>query len=352
MGIGLSNVKLSVAKSPSEYISKPKKARPSIAEDAIFIAKPKKRVSFELADPIKDKGGTASSLKGKGLPLPGSGSGGEVKLPGDGSSKPEDTGAELAPLGKNGVSAKLTSAQYGGEPTEGYVKMEVDYVPEKDHSWDAPQEEGRQINNHQVPFQLQYDSYGRPRIGFSREPYDFAATKYIQLTSQIKFNQNVGKTKEHFEQYFLGNNASEEEMKALFAVGSDDSAAKPFDPPPLVGEEEEGENSKNKEIKLIGDGSDEKEVSDNQVKDKKDSEQFFLDHDNAEMDKEIEKILLGNSISPEENKNKEDNAAGESASEDISSEENEPSVSSGFKTAHYESASMGEMDTGQFSVRV
>lgn len=365
MVIGLSNVKLSVGKSPSEYIQKPKKARPSIAEDAIFIPKPKKRVSFEPVMPIKNRGGGTASAKEKEIPLPGSNSeAGEVPLPGDGSKSSSGGGNntdvtgipdKLPALGENGISAKLTAAQYSGEPAEGYVKMEIDYVPEKDRNWDAPQEEGRQINNHQVPFQLQYDSYGRPRIGFSREPYDFAATKYIELTSKIKFNQNVGKTIEHFRKYFLGNNDSNtEDVKALFAIGGNDSSD-PHDISPLMGAEGDDEKSKyNAEIKLMSDNSDENDVTGGKIEDKKEFEKFFFNDDKETQEEELKKGFLGKEISTGEN-NKGDTDI-ESVSEDMFFESdtdifNTP-PDSGYKTQQYELASNKKPDNSQFSLKV
>ena len=367
MSIGLSNVKLSASNSNSEYTQRVKRARPSIAEDAIFIPKPKKRVSFEAVNPVKGGAGagSGSSNRGEKIPLPGSSSNsGEVQLLGEGVNNNSgnldkadvaELSNEIPSLGENGISAKLTDEQYVGNPTEGYVKMEVDYVPEKDHNWDAPQEEGRQINNHQVPFQLQYDSYGRPRIGFSREPYDFAATKYIQLTSQIKFNQNVGKTIEHFKQYFLGNSDSNnEDTQALFAIGSNDSS-NPHDLPPLMGAKEDGEKSKdNTEIKLMGDNSGEGEIQDGKTEDKKEFEKFFFNNDKKSQEEELKKVSLGKEIST--GNNNEENADIESAAEDMFFESdtdifNTP-PDSGFKTYQYELTSNEKPDTSQFSLKV
>ncbi len=377
MSIGLSNVKLSASNSHSEYTQRVKRARPSIAEDAIFISKPKKRVSFEVVNPVKDGAGagSGSSNRGKEIPLPGSiSNSGEVQLLGEGGNNNSNNNApvlgeikkldtadvaglsnEIPALGENGISAKLSGEQYVGNPTEGYVKMKVDYNPQKDHSWDAPQEEGRQINNHQVPFQLQYDSYGRPRIGFSREPYDFAATKYIQLTSQIKFNQNVGKTIEHFKQYFLGNgNSNNEDTQALFAIGSNDSS-NPHDLPPLMGAKEDGEKSKdNTEIKLMGDNSVERKVQDGKVGDKKEFEKFFFNNDKKSQEEEIKKVFLGKEIST--GNNNEENADIESTAENMFFESdtdnfNTPS-DSGFKTYQYELTSNEKTDSSQFSLKV
>lgn len=363
MSIGLSNVKLST--SSSEYVPKVKRARPSIAEDAIFIPKPKKRVSFEAVNPLKGGAGagSGSSNRGEKIPLPGSSfNSGEVQLLGEGVNNNSgnldktdvaELSNEIPALGENGISAKLTGEQYVGNPTEGYVKMKVDYVPQKDHSWDAPQEEGRQINNHQVPFQLQYDSYGRPRIGFSREPYDFAATKYIELTSKIKFNQNVGKTIEHFKQYFLGSgDSNNEDTQALFAIGSNDSS-NPHDLPPLMGAKEDDEKSKdNTEIKLMGDNSGEGEIRDGKTEDKKEFEKFFFNNDKKSQEEELKKAFLGKEISTGNN---EENADIESVAEDMFFESdtdnfNTPS-DAGFKTHQYELTSSEKTDTSQFSLK-
>jgi hypothetical protein len=368
MSIGLSNTKLSASNSHFEHTQRVKRARPSIAEDAIFIAKPKKRVSFEVVNPIKSGGGGVTSGKGREIPLPGNSfNSGEVQLLGDGANNSSDNldnadspdiPDKLPALGENGISAQLKGEQYAGNPAEGaegYVRMKVDFVPEKDHSWDAPQEEGRQINNHQVPFQLQYDSYGRPRIGFSREPYDFAATKYIELTSKIKFNQNVGKTIEHFKQYFLGNNDSNtEEIKALFAIGGNDSTD-PNDLPPLMGAEEDGEKSKdNTEINLMGDSSDESKVQDGRIEDKKEFDKFFFNSDTKSQEEELKKVFLGKEIST--GSSNEDNADIESASEDMFFEADTDIFNTlsdaGFKTYQYELTSNEKPDTSQFSLKV
>ena len=368
MSIGLSNVKLSASNSHSEYTQRVKRARPSIAEDAIFIAKPKKRVSFEVVNPIKDGAGagSGSSDRGEEIPLPGSSSNsGEVQLLGEGGNnnsgnldKADVTGIsnKIPALGENGISAKLTGEQYVGNPTEGYVKMEVDYVPEKDHNWDAPQEEGRQINNHQVPFQLQYDSYGRPRIGFSREPYDFAATKYIELTSKIKFNQNVGRTIEHFKQYFLGNgDSNNEDTQALFAIANNDSS-NPHDLPPLMGAKEDGKKSKdNAEIKLMGDNSGEGEAQDGKTEDKKEFEKFFFNSDTkSKEEEELKKVFSGKEIST--GNNNEDNTDIESAAENMFFESDTDIYNiqsdAGFKTYQYELTSNEKADTNQFSLKV
>src|SRR3989338_6671100 len=363
MSIGLSNVKLSASNSNSEYTQRVKRARPSIAEDAIFIPKPKKRVSFEAVNPVKGRAGagSGSSNRGEKIPLPGSSSNsGEVQLLGEGvnnnsgnldKADVSELSNEIPSLGENGISAKLTGEQYVGNPTEGYVRVEVDYDPQKDHSWDAPQEEGRQINNHQVPFQLQYDSYGRPRIGFSREPYDFAATKYIELTSEIKFNQNVGKTIEHFKEYFLGNgDSNNKDIKGLFAIGGNDSSS-PHEFPPLIGEKEEGEKPKdNTEIKLMSDSSDEREVQDGKIENKKEFEKFFFNGDTKSKEEELKKVFLGKEIYT--GNNNEGNTDNESAAEDMFFKSDTYTFNTqsdaGFKTYQYELTSNEKPDTSQF----
>ncbi len=157
MSLGLTNARLSMG-TRQLRTQKVAPARTSIAEDAKFIPKPRKRVEFKLA------GGNGANI-GRG------------------------------PLGKNGLTAQFNDSAYRGRPA--IVVMEINANPQKDFSVIATQEEGRQTNRAaQTHYTQQYDSYGRPIIGFSREPYDFAATKYISITSQIKFQENVEKTRE------------------------------------------------------------------------------------------------------------------------------------------------------------
>lgn len=170
MGIGLSNARLAGA---SRHVQKITPARTSIAEDAIFIPKPHKRAEFKLTSTGKSA---------------------EVNLPGSGqaSGAPVSTNEniKMGSLGKDGLTATLTKADYSAR--DNHVEIEYDYTPEKDFDAIAPQEEGRQTNNAQTThYSQQYDAYGRPRIGFSREPYDFAATKYIYKTSEIRLLENV-----------------------------------------------------------------------------------------------------------------------------------------------------------------
>ncbi|MEK6589877.1 MAG: hypothetical protein AABZ11_04285 [Nitrospinota bacterium] len=352
MGMGLSNVKLSISKSLPKYVPGVKKVRPSIAEDAIFIPKPKKRISFELANSLKERSIVPSSQGGKEVSLTGNDTEiEEVQFLGDGSTGNSVEGDyipvlgemkelgkvdvygipdKLPALGENGISAKLTLTEYNGEPGEDYVKMKIYFLPEKDFNWDAPQEEGRQINNHEIPFHLQYDSYGRPRIGFSREPYDFAATKYIELTSKIKFNQNLDETKDYFEKYFLGNKDSEKDREALFTISGNDPEDK-------------------EELKLPGDDSKDKEVSDGQIRDKKEFEEIFFNND-KNSEEELEKVLLGKGLLPE--KNNEDMNDYESLSGKDSKESNNSYSNSVSKTRSYELMSNGNTETGQFSLRV
>jgi len=212
MSLGLTNTKIGVGSpSPGAYISKKHKVAPSVAEQAIFIPKPHKRVSFKLTT--------------------GGGDGGAVPLPGSGKMvKPDVTGDNIsrANLGKNGLTARFSSAAWQGAPG-GYVKMEVDLTPEKQRQVIATQEEGRQVNHKEIYFTQQYDSYGRPRIGFSREPYDFAATKFVSITSQIAFEQNVSKTREGFDKYLLNSDAGKEKPKVQFLGESSDSSTPEVD---------------------------------------------------------------------------------------------------------------------------
>ena len=157
MSLGLTNARLSMG-TRRLRTQKVAPARTSIAEDAKFIPKPRKRVSFKLM------GGNGANI-GQGQ------------------------------LGKNGLTAQFNDSAYQGRPA--MVVMEINRNPQKDYSVIATQEEGRQTNRAaQTHYTQQYDSYGRPIIGFSREPYDFAAAKYISMTSQIKFQENVEKTRE------------------------------------------------------------------------------------------------------------------------------------------------------------
>ncbi|MBI5177874.1 MAG: hypothetical protein HZA04_01275 [Nitrospinae bacterium] len=177
MGLLLNNARLTVnaGKSYSPPVQKIKPARTSIAEDAVFIPKPHKRVDFKLQ----------------------SGAPGETGAGGAGGGE----NVSLKPLGSHGVTAEFGSnAQLAnGAPK---VVMEVIANPQKDFSVISTQEEGRQSHNAStVNFTQAYDAYGRPRIGFSREPYDFAFTKWMIKTSQLKFQQNVAESQAQFDKY-------------------------------------------------------------------------------------------------------------------------------------------------------
>lgn len=213
MGIGLNNTKLDAGQSVQRLglQSRSTKVAPSIAEQAIFIPKPHKRVDFKL-----DTGaptGTRDSAK-QPPPLPGSGSSSPpVSLPGDNNAKANVADSVTAgKLGDNGVTARMGKAEWGGGPSSApRVKMEVNNDPTKEKGGSDPiptQEEGRQVNHKQVNFTQQYDAYGRPRIGFSREPYDFAATKYVSVTSQVAFQQNMAQVHQSYDQYLLTNKES------------------------------------------------------------------------------------------------------------------------------------------------
>ncbi|MBI4828235.1 MAG: hypothetical protein HY804_05405 [Nitrospinae bacterium] len=195
-------------------LSRAHKVAPSIAEQAIFIPKPHKRVEFKL-----DTGPAPALGSGKPdaepIPLPGQGaSGGEKTASGDVSGQNIAAGE----FGANGLTARFNKAAYAGKPG-GYVKMEINATPEKQHEVIATQEEGRQVNHREIHFTQQYDTYGRPRIGFSREPYDFAATKYVSITSQLQFRVNMSKTHEQYDEYNLSGKQAEKmasgEMQAL-----------------------------------------------------------------------------------------------------------------------------------------
>lgn len=192
MSIGLPNTKLGAGQPVQRpgLASRRHKVAPSIAEQAIFIPKPYKRVDFKINVP----GG------GGPIPLPGSGKRAEAKVA-DSMSRGE--------LGPNGLTARFNSDAWSGR-AEGYVKMEVDMTPQKQYQVIATQEEGRQVNRGQIHFTQQYDAYGRPRIGFSREPYDFAATKYMSITSQIAFQENLSETRGRYDEYLLNGSGKEE----------------------------------------------------------------------------------------------------------------------------------------------
>ncbi|HEB72732.1 MAG TPA: hypothetical protein ENI77_08945 [Nitrospirae bacterium] len=210
MGLGLESAKLGVGAPVSKVrISRKYLVSTSIAEKAIFIPKPRKRVDFKLMAP--------------GLtPM---GGGGDIALPGSGKAiKTDVKGSNISKgtLGANGLTARFTSNAWKGAPN-GYVKMEIDLTPTKQNDVIVTQEEGRQVNNKEIFFTQQYDSYGRPRIGFSREPYDFAATKYVSVTSQIAFQKNMQKTQETFDKYSLNNDqAKAKSQEGLKPIGAND----------------------------------------------------------------------------------------------------------------------------------
>jgi hypothetical protein len=193
MQLGLSNVKLSLPGSGVSRtgVKKVNSARPSIAEDAIFIPKPRKRVQFELKQPEFRPLGSGGGPSGGDIPLLGEKKGApEVNI--------EPNLNNAGELGPNGLTARITKETYQS------VEVVVNNLAEKDFKVIATQEEGRQINHEQIHHTLQVDSYGRPIIGFSREPYDFAAIKFMSITSQVRFQQNMERTRESFEEYFLG----------------------------------------------------------------------------------------------------------------------------------------------------
>ena len=157
LALGSARLNLNATGAPTPPAQQVKPARTSIAEDAIFIPKPHKRVDFKM------------NFSGESL-------------------------------GSHGITAEIGKDDYGSP--EPLVRTEYDNVPQKDYTAIATQEEGRQTNHaKQTHYTQQYDSYGRPRIGFSREPYDFAATKYVSKTSQIKFQQNMASTRKEYSKY-------------------------------------------------------------------------------------------------------------------------------------------------------
>lgn len=197
MELGLTNVKLSLPGSGSSIrgVKRVKPARPSIAEDAIFIPKPRERVHFDLKKPnLTSLSGSDSNTSPEDIPLLG-----------ESSDQPEAyIKANLnnpGSLGPNGVTAQITKETYQSMSA---VEVDINNNAQKDFSVIATQEEGRQVNHAQIHYTQQMDSYGRPIIGFSREPYDFAAIKYMSITSQVKFQENMEDTRKNYDQYFLG----------------------------------------------------------------------------------------------------------------------------------------------------
>lgn len=194
MSLGISSAKLGAGQgAPQVRTSRKHLVTPSIAEQAIFIPKPHKRVDFKLQATGLKPLGADGAPSSEPIPLPGQKTG---------KSDVEVSGSNIrqGSFGTHGLTARFGKDAWAGAPG-GYVKMEVDMTPTKQHEVIAPQEEGRQVNHHQIHFTQQYDAYGRPRIGFSREPYDFAATKYMSITSQLAFQQNMAKTHEVYNEY-------------------------------------------------------------------------------------------------------------------------------------------------------
>ena len=232
MSMGLPNTKFNAGQ-PIQRLgvaSRQYKVAPSIAEKAIFIPKPHDRVDFKL------KVGAGRS-EVKPMPSLGQGKAAEsVQLlgSGDNSSQSTDhpTGENIAAgtLGVNGVTARFDQSAWGGQPG-GYVAMEINSDPNKQTGLSDPiptQEEGRQVNNRQIHFTQQYDSYGRPRIGFSREPYDFAATKYVSVTSQIAFQANMAQMHDEYDKYLLtGNNPTDNSQPSQQATSDTAQQAAP-----------------------------------------------------------------------------------------------------------------------------
>ncbi|VAX24423.1 hypothetical protein MNBD_NITROSPINAE02-1111 [hydrothermal vent metagenome] len=211
MSLGLSNAKLG-ANPPQQRLgltSRKYLVTTSVAEQAIFIPKPRKRVTFKMNLP--GSGPTqVDKRRYEPIPLPGSNSGQNLNA---------INSLQRGQLGENGLTARFNQNAYQGSPG-GYVKMEIDNTPSKRSDVIVTQEEGRQVNNKQINFTQQYDQYGRPRIGFSREPYDFAATKFVSVTNQIAFQQNMAGVHERYNEYLISGNGSTANV-ANGAKGSD-----------------------------------------------------------------------------------------------------------------------------------
>ncbi len=150
MGIELTNGRLALATGGNAPpVQKIKPMTPSFAEGAVFIPKPYKRVEFRLELPVQ-----------------------RTVAAGEDGGTPGNAGSAASNAPK--------------------VVIRVDPDPQKDYSVITLQQEGRQINHgSSVYFLEQYDAYGRPRMGMSREPYDFAFTKFMVKTSQLKCEENV-----------------------------------------------------------------------------------------------------------------------------------------------------------------
>lgn len=245
MSLGISSAKLGAGQgAPQVRTNRKHLVTPSIAEQAIFIPKPHKRVDFKLQatglKPLGADGGPSSEP----IPLPGQKTGGGKDVDVSGSNIRQGS------FGTHGLTARFGKDAWAGAPG-GYVKMEVDMTPNKQHEVIAPQEEGRQVNHHQIHFTQQYDAYGRPRIGFSREPYDFAATKYMSITSQLAFQQNMAKTHEVYNEYRDKLVAGEEQAEVkpesmVMGAGKEDTTEVP-----LFGETSDAE--KDRETKKVSD---------------------------------------------------------------------------------------------------
>ncbi|MBI5816246.1 MAG: hypothetical protein HZB29_11630 [Nitrospinae bacterium] len=233
MSMGLPNAKFGTGQ-PMQRLglaSRQYKVAPSIAEKAIFIPKPHDRVDFKLV-----MGGGKQAGQGE-VPLMGGKSAPEsIPLPGSGIG-PKGENISAGELGANGVTARFGKSAWGGGSAGGQVEMVINRNPGKmkDGLSDPipTQEEGRQVNNRQIHFSQQYDAYGRPRIGFSREPYDFAATKFVSITSQVDFQANMAKMHEHFDQYLLTGTGAAQPDKSQETSGEGDQSRQP-----VMGEEQ------------------------------------------------------------------------------------------------------------------
>lgn len=221
MSMGLPNAKFNAGQ-PVQRLgvtSRQFKVAPSIAEGAIFIPKPHDRVDFKLK--VGAGGGSPAPMptldQGKApetVPLMGSA---------DNSGQPNGQNIATGQLGTNGLTARFNQSAWQGQPG-GYVAIEINSNPTKQTGQDDPiptQEEGRQVNNKQINFTQQYDSYGRPRIGFSREPYDFAATKFVSVTNQIAFQANMAQMHDEYDKYLLTGNGSPGKGQASAQAGPD-----------------------------------------------------------------------------------------------------------------------------------
>ncbi|MEE8484558.1 MAG: hypothetical protein V3S46_08160, partial [Nitrospinota bacterium] len=106
MGLGLNNALIGMRNSATKpKVQKVAPARPSIAEDAKFVPKPHKRVTFKLNS-------KPNIMKPKGAPKNTE----PIPLPGQNKAKVTGNNISRGTFGTYGVTAMLTAGQYNGAP--------------------------------------------------------------------------------------------------------------------------------------------------------------------------------------------------------------------------------------------